>query len=238
MISLIVPLYNEGDQVTSLIDHIGSLEGINEVILVDASDQGESRRHIDNLDPGRSNASAFDSPRYHIVRSGQPGRALQMNEGAAIASQPILIFLHCDTRLPQNASTLVKRALDDQHCWGRFAVKLDEKLWPYRLIGTMINLRSRLRSLATGDQCIFVTARAFRDVGGFPCISLMEDIALSKALSKLSSPALVATPVVTSARRWQKLGIVRTIVLMWKLRLLYWLGYPPERLSIMYKNVR
>ena len=161
-----------------------------------------------------------------------------MNLGAGETQYDIIAFLHCDTLLPTNAGDLILHALSKEKVWGRFDVQLDKVEWPYRLIGTMINLRSRTRNLATGDQVIFVRRDAFNQVGGFPDIRIMEDIAISKQLSALSKPALIDTPVITSARRWATGGITKTILLMWKMRFMFWVGISPNRLKEMYSDAR
>ena len=233
MISLSLPLYNEASQAEALVQHLLTIDGIAERILVDASNQASSKQTIQQL------AEKYqDDPSFKIVDAPQPGRSLQMNYGASLASQPVLLFLHCDTRLPPATVDLVAKSLNAQHQWGRFDIQLDRKQWPFRLIGAMVNLRSRVRNLATGDQAIFITADLFKTARGYPEIPLMEDIALSKILSQHSPPSLITTPVTTSARRWEQSGITRTILLMWKLRLLFWLGHSPERLAAMYQTIR
>ncbi|NKB76934.1 MAG: glycosyltransferase [Gammaproteobacteria bacterium] len=233
MISLVIPLYNEERQVESLVAHVVGLAGIGEIILVDASDQKASRKIV--LDCLRE--TGF-SDRVKLLHCDRAGRAWQMNMGARAATQPILLFLHCDTRLPDDASALVASALTGEISWGRFDVRLDQSGWVFRLIETMINLRSRCRKLATGDQGIFVKTRLFLEIDGFPDIPLMEDISLSRVLAQYGKPALVSSPVITSARRWSKAGVVKTIFLMWKLRFLFWLGSSPEKLALMYRHVR
>lgn len=231
MISIIAPLYNEGDNIAGLVEHLASLENLHEVLLVDASDQQDSIASFES-------ARQLNPSPLRFIRGESRGRAAQMNAGAAAASGDILLFLHCDSRLPDEAITLVEKEIQSGYQWGRFDVALDAPGAIYRLIESMIRLRSRLRRLATGDQGIFITADLFRRCGGFPEVELMEDIALSRILKKNSKPALITTPLVTSARRWQKRGAISTILLMWKLRLLYWAGVEPSRLSQMYGDER
>lgn len=231
MISIIVPLYNEGDNVTGLVEHLAELENAQEVLLVDASDQHESLAALENVQ--------LSSPSlFRFVRCDARGRASQMNTGAAAARGAILLFLHCDSRLPAGAMELIEGKIRDGCHWGRFDVVLDAPGLVFRLIEKMINLRSRLRRLATGDQGIFITSGLFKQCQGYPEIELMEDIAICRSLKAHSRPALITTPLVTSARRWQKRGAISTILLMWKLRLLYWLGVEPARLSQMYGDER
>ncbi len=164
-----------------------------------------------------------------------PGRARQMNQGAAAAGGDILLFLHADTLLPRTAADSVTAALTgDRHHWGRFDVRLSGRHPGLRLVATMMNLRSRISAIATGDQAIFVSRRAFVSVGGFPDIALMEDIALSRRLKRLGRPACLRPAVITSSRRWQDNGILPTILLMWRLRLAYYCGADPERLARRY----
>ena len=162
------------------------------------------------------------------------GRAAQMNAGAAACPAQVLLFLHADTRLPDNADTLVQRATLARHGWGRFDVYIDSPALMLRIVGGAMNLRSRWTGIATGDQAMFVRHALFSAVGGFPDIPLMEDIALSTALKKHGPPACLRQRVTTSARRWQRCGVWRTIGLMWRLRAAYFLGADPARLATEY----
>jgi len=162
------------------------------------------------------------------------GRGAQMNAGARAARGEALVFLHADTRMPADAPQRVGEALKN-HAWGRFDVTLDGRHPLLGVVACAMNLRSRLTGIATGDQAIFVR-RA--DFPGFPEIPLMEDIAFSRAMKRLGPPACLRARVRTSARRWEAGGVLRTIVLMWRLRLLYALGAPPERLARVYADHR
>ena len=160
-----------------------------------------------------------------------------MNAGAGAASGRVLLFLHADTRLPPGWDRAVRDATGVQgREWGRFDVRLDGPHPMLRVVERAMNLRSRLSGIATGDQAIFVTRDAFRAAGGFPDIELMEDVALSRALRARSRPACLRERVVTSSRRWERGGIARTIVLMWRLRFEYALGADPGRLARMYRE--
>ncbi len=240
MISIIAPLYNEGQNVEGLVSHLQDLRGLHEAILVDASDQTESREILKSIleSIDRRRQPEPGKPLIRVISTDQPERSRQMNRGAVAATGDILLFLHCDTRLPADAIAMVEREVSGQRQWGRFDVALESRGWIYRLIENMIRLRSRIRSLATGDQGIFVTASLFNRVNGFPPICLMEDVAMSKLLKQHSSPLLINPPVITSARRWQNRGAIRTILLMWKLRFLFWVGIDPQRLGEMYGNER
>jgi rSAM/selenodomain-associated transferase 2 len=168
---------------------------------------------------------------------GRPGRgrAVQMNAGAAAASADRLLFLHADTRLPPLADVQVLQALAGGACWGRFDVRIDGRPPMLRVVAALMNLRSRLSGIATGDQAIFVSRAAFVQVGGYPVQPLMEDIELSRRLKRLGRPACLRTQVCTSGRRWEQRGVWRTIVLMWWLRWRYWRGEPAARLAQAYR---
>ena len=168
-----------------------------------------------------------------LLRSDK-GRARQMNAGAAAASGDALLFLHADTRLPADADRMIFRALE-KACWGRFDVKIESRHRALRVVACAMNLRSRLTGIATGDQAIFVRRDAF---AGFPPIPLMEDIAFSRQMKRSMRPACIRERVSTSGRRWEAHGIVRTVLLMWRLRLLYALGVAPERLARRYADAR
>jgi rSAM/selenodomain-associated transferase 2 len=165
-----------------------------------------------------------------------------MNTGAGAAHGDLFLFLHVDTLLPEQALSLLQKMMQGHgnhphgnHLWGRFDIRLDSQHWMFRVIETMMNLRSRLTSVSTGDQAIFVSRDLFNSVGGFPEIALMEDIAISKLLREHALPVNLSQRVTSSARRWQNRGILNTIWLMWKLRLYYFLGASPERLARMYR---
>ncbi len=226
MISIIIPTYNEGRRPLALVDSLAGLPGFGEIIIVDASDDGLSDESLQDIRGGG---------RARVVPARDKGRAAQMNQGAEMAGFENLLFLHCDTRLPADAATRVEHVLGHRH-WGRFDLRLDAAGWQFRLIGCMINLRSRLTRIATGDQAMFARKDFFMAQGGFAGIALMEDIEFSRRVGKRSRPGLVTSPVTTSARRWIRHGTVRTIVLMWKLRLLYRLGVNPDRLAAMYRT--
>ena len=225
-LSIIIPVFNEAANISAaLIDLCSLRERGTEIIVVDGGSQDETlalaRPHCDH---------AITSPR---------GRATQQNAGARIAMGEALLFLHIDTQLPDNVDTLVNAALTaDSTVWGRFDVTLNpenSRSHPMlNVIGEMMNFRSRITGIATGDQCIFVRKSAFDAVGGFPQIPLMEDIALCKALKRISAPACLRERVTTSARRWQIHGVWRTIMLMWWLRFAYWLGVSPAKLARWY----
>ena len=185
----------------------------------------------------RDRTRSVASPLCDRLLDAPRGRARQMNAGAAAARGLVLLFLHADTRLPCGWAEQVRDSLGNRgREWGRFDVRLDGAHPMLRVVERAMNLRSRLSGIATGDQAIFVTRAAFREAGGFPDIALMEDVALSRALRARSRPACPGRTAITSSRRWERHGIVRTIVLMWRLRLEYALGGDPERLARLYRG--
>jgi rSAM/selenodomain-associated transferase 2 len=221
-LSIIVPTLDEEDAVAATLAALDPLRRRGaEVIVVDGGSHDrtiqEARRLCDEV----------------ILASR--GRAAQMNAGAAAAHGKVLLFLHADTRLPEGADHLVIDGLGDgTHAWGRFDVRIAGRHLLFPLIAAMMNLRSRLTGIATGDQAMFVTASAFTAVGGFPDIPLMEDIVLSRRLKGLGRPLCLRARALTSGRRWQKHGVMRTIVTMWQLRLAFYLGAAPEELAERY----
>jgi rSAM/selenodomain-associated transferase 2 len=170
------------------------------------------------------------------VITSPPGRGAPMNAGAVLGSGDALLFLHADTTLPEDADALIAAALAHRP-WGRFDIRIAGRHPFLAVIARMINWRSRVTGIATGDQAIFITREAFLAVGGFPDLPLMEDIAISQRLKRLCRPFCITTPVVTSGRRWEQNGVLHTILLMWSLRLSYYLGVEPARLARLYGPV-
>lgn len=189
------------------------------------------------VDGGSTDATtAIAESQCDRVLRTSPGRALQMNSGAAVASGDLFLFLHADTRLPSTALAEVTMAADTgDDCWGRFDVRLDARATVYRVIETLMNWRSRLSGIATGDQAIFVTRELFERCGGYPSIALMEDVALSRILRREAAPICPRSRVTTSARRWQRDGVAATVVKMWWLRAAFALGASPNRLRAVYE---
>lgn len=221
-LSIIIPTLNEAGGIVDALARLQPLRSLgHEVILVD----GGSEDLTTSLA-----ASLVDR-----LLTAPPGRALQMNAGAASATGSVLLFLHADTRLPSGADGIIERALTSSaREWGRFDVAIDGRHPLLRVVAWFMNLRSRRSGIATGDQAIFVRRTTFVGVGSFPELPLMEDIALCRLLKRESEPVCLRARVVTSARRWESHGVVRTIALMWRLRLAFWLGASPERLSRSY----
>ncbi len=219
-LSIIVPVLNEAQGIAAFLAPLQALRELgHEVIVVDG-------------DSSDSTADAARTLADHVVTSPR-GRAIQMNCGARIGSGDALIFLHADTQLPDHAPGLIEKALM-HHAWGRFDVKIAGHSGWLPVIAAMMNLRSRLTGIATGDQAIFVSRAAFDAVGGYADQPLMEDIELSKRLKRIGPPACLRARVVTSGRRWERHGAWRTILLMWRLRLDYWRGVPAEQLAARY----
>ncbi len=221
-LSVIVPVLNDAAALQERRDEWRALgRAVHELIIVD----GGSR------DGSPEVARAF-APTFCSTGAG---RARQMNEGARRASGDVLLFLHADTRLPEGAPERITQALTGGvGVWGRFDVRLSGDHWSCRVVEATMNWRSRLTGIATGDQAIFVRRRAFERAGGFPPIPLMEDIALSRILRRVRRPLCLRERVVTSSRRWEREGVLRTIFLMWYLRLAYALGADPARLHRIY----
>ena len=174
-----------------------------------------------------------------VVMSSPRGRARQMNAGGHVAEGEVLLFLHADTDLPQGCLQLLTDALNDpQVVGGRFDVRLDAEGWPFRMIETLMNVRSRMTKISTGDQAIFVRHAVFQKMGGYPELELMEDVEFSRRLKREGRIACLRERVTTSARRWQRDGVARTIVKMWMLRLCHFLRVSPARLRVHYADTR
>ena len=172
---------------------------------------------------------------FIVLRTAR-GRAKQMNVGASQSSGDVLLFLHADTRLPQGAARHIELALaNKKSCWGRFDVCITGRHYMLRVISRLMNWRSRLTGIATGDQAIFVRRAVFEHLRGFPDQPLMEDVELSKRLLAFSRPACIAHCVTTSGRRWEARGVWRTILLMWRLRWAYWRGTDAGELARLYQ---
>ena len=220
-ISIIIPVLNEAETIQSFLQALQPLrkQG-HEVVLVDG--------HSDD------DTCALARPLVDRMFSSQPGRARQQILGAKMSTGQVLLFLHADTKLPEKAEQVILSALAQGFFWGRFDVQLSGSHWLFRMIEKMMNWRSCLTGIATGDQSLFVAKMLYNDVGGMPAIELMEDIELSKRLLKFCKPACLKSIVITSSKRWEKNGILRTILFMWSLRLQYFFGIKPEVLVKKY----
>jgi rSAM/selenodomain-associated transferase 2 len=219
-LSIIVPVLEEAGCIADALTGLGPFRRRGAEIVV--------------VDGGSTDATvALARPLADRVVVAQRGRGAQMNAGAAAASGAVLLFLHADTRLPDDADHLVREGLAHSgRAWGRFDLRIAGAHPLLPLIAAMVNLRSRATGIATGDQAMFMTRAAF--AAGFPDISVMEDIAMSKRLKHLGPPLCIAGPVVTSGRRWESHGVVRTVLLMWWLRCAFFFGANPARLARHY----
>lgn len=225
-LSVIIPALNEAGCIRELCTALQPLRRHgHEVILVDGGSDDQTL--------------ALGKPLVDIVLSSARGRALQMRAGAAAANGMILWFLHADIGVPDNPDQLILEALENgRKDWGRFDVSLSDRHIVLRTVAYLMNLRSCISAIATGDQGIFVRRSLYEQIGGIPALPLMEDIALSRALKKHGRPACIRQRLVTSARRWQKHGITRTILTMWVLRFAYFIGISPLHLAKYYATYR
>lgn len=220
-LSVVIPTLNEADSIVhTLLPLQRWRKDFLEIILCDAG--------------STDNTLNLAQPLCDRIEQTAPGRALQMNAGAARACGEFILFLHADTQLPETLNTLVTVWQQENTCWGFFPVRLTGRHPLLRMVETSMNWRSRLTSVATGDQCLFMTRKLFQQQGGFDEIPLMEDIALSKRLRRVHKPRVEGVAVMTSSRRWEAKGIVRTIVFMWRLRLAYFMGASPHDLVKLY----
>ncbi|MBI2182690.1 MAG: TIGR04283 family arsenosugar biosynthesis glycosyltransferase [Deltaproteobacteria bacterium] len=223
-ISVILPVLNEEKTIGPTLAAVMALHP-HEIVVVDGGSTDRTRRI--SVEAGAK-----------VLMTG-PGRARQMNRGALDASGDVLLFLHADTRLPASALRDIAAALNDaRYVGGRFDVELDSDRWLLNLVSFMISLRSRLSKIGTGDQAIFVRRETFAELGGFPEMPLMEDIAFCRMLKRIGDVACLKSKVVTSARRWETDGVWRTIFKMWTLKLLYLAGVSPARLKRFYADTR
>lgn len=221
-LSIILPVLDEATGIIVCLSALASARAAGvEIIVADGGSQdGTAQRAAPLAD--------------HVLNAPR-GRARQMNAGAAIATGDVLLFLHADTQLPDTAFAALETAMAAGAQWGRFDVDIVGRHPMFSVIAALINLRSRLSGIATGDQAIFVRREVFAEVGGFPDLRLMEDIAFSDRLRKRWKPACLKARVSTSGRRWERYGLWRTIILMWTLRSAYRLGVSPEVLAHYYR---
>lgn len=221
-VSIVVPAL---DEAASLADALAALAALrtagHEVIVVDGG--------------SRDRTCEIAMPLADRILVAPRGRAIQMNVGAAFASGDYLLFLHADCRLPASGLAAIEIARIAGRRWGRFNVRLSGRSPLLPIVATLMNRRSALTGVCTGDQAIFVERALFDAVGGFPPIALMEDVALSKTLRRKAGPPLrVRDRVTASGRRWDTHGALRTILTMWQLRWAYWRGAAPEHLARRY----
>ena len=218
-LSIIIPILNEGACLDRTLDRLFAASWLDE------------RCEVILCDGGSTDESLAIAARYPCrVEHSPPGRAAQMNHGAVSARGDYLLFLHADTELPADFDP----QLLDGASWGYFHLRLDDEARAYRVIESMINWRTGLSRIAGGDQALFFERECFNSLGCFPAIPLMEDLEICRRARKLSAPRMLPHRVTSSSRRWQDNGLVRTVLLMWSLRLAYWLGVSPRRLHQLY----
>src|SRR5688500_18662028 len=222
MLSIIIPCLYDAEGIAATLAALAPLRARGAEVIV--ADGGSSDDTV-----------ARAGPLADRVIAAPRGRARQMNAGAASARGEILLFLHADALLPEAADLLIFEGLKrSRRGCGRFDVTISGRHPVLRMVERLMNLRSRLTGIATGDQAIFVTRSLFTAAGDYPDIALMEDVALSKRLKRFGPPLCLNHRLITSGRRWEKHGVLRTIVLMWRLRLAYWLGADPGKLAVRY----
>jgi rSAM/selenodomain-associated transferase 2 len=221
-LSIIMPVLDEGERIAAALDALAGMRALGtEVIVVDGGSRDATIQRA--------------RLRADLVISAPRGRAVQMNAGAAKATGDILLFLHADTQLSRHADHVVLSGLERSgRAWGRFDVTIEGRHPLLLVVGFLMNIRSRLTGISTGDQAIFARRDAFQEAGGYPEIPLMEDIALCKRLKRVSRPLCVSERVVTSGRRWEENGVLATMMLMWRLRFAYFFGADPKELARQY----
>ncbi len=232
-LAVVIPTLNEAATIAAALGRLAPLRA--RAVLVTVVDGGSTDATMVNA-----------APHADRVLHSERGRAVQMNAGARAALEvgdvSALLFLHADSELPVDADRLIERALQTSgRAWGRFDVRIAGEAPMLKVVSTMMNWRSRLTGICTGDQAIFVTRAAFEQLGGFAPIALMEDIEFSKRAKAISWPVAIGkrgTRVITSGRRWQRHGVWRTIVLMWRYRLAYFFGADPQQLAQRYRDAR
>ena len=225
-LSIVIPALNESGNIVATLTPLQTMRAHGaEVILADGG----------SIDA----TTQLATPLVDCVVKTIRGRALQMNAGAAAATGDVLLFLHADSTLPPGADQLILNGLQSEsRAWGRFDVSIEGGHFFLPVVAWFMNIRSRLTGVATGDQGLFMTADAFSRVGGFAKIPLMEDLAMCAALSKGGPPLCLRQKIITSGRRWEKQGVWRTILVMWRLRLAYFFGADPVDLHRIYYDAK
>jgi len=230
-LAIIVPVLNEIERLPILLKELTQIDA-EQIVIVDGGSTDGTIQWLENyfLSADSANKVFIQSP---------AGRSKQMNAGAEKVNQDVLLFLHADTVLPNDAKLEIEKGFSEKYVWGRFNVEFDEPGLAMNIIAFFINQRSKLSQIATGDQAIFIERNLFEKVGGFDDIALMEDVAMSKKLYKLGDAPYSSTrKVMTSARRWKQNGVFRTVLKMWWYRLAYFFGVSPDSLAQGYRNVR
>lgn len=230
-LTIIVPVLNEVERLPFLLEELAQVQ-VDQTIIVDGGSTDGSLQWLDKHFISGETES-------HILIHSDAGRAKQMNAGARQATSDVLLFLHADTVLSKEIKQEVQKAIMKDHRWGRFNISFDDPSFMMNIIAFFMNVRSKLSQVATGDQAMFIDRSLFEEVSGFDDIALMEDVAMSKKLVKLAyAPYSSSHRVITSARRWKKNGVLRTVVKMWWYRLAYYLGVSPDFLAQGYRNIR
>lgn len=221
-ISIIIPVLNEAKTIKKLLTNLPNTPDV-ELIVVDGESHDETVAIVKSLGIK--------------ILSSSSGRAMQMNAGAAIATGDIFLFLHADTILPLGFPEMITKALAETGIIaGAFELAIDAEVRGIRVVEKMVNLRSHLFFLPYGDQAIFLKAHIFKQLDGFPQLPIMEDFVLIRHLKKLGKIAILPVPVVTSGRRWQKLGVVKTTLINQLIIIGYYLGISLEKLALWYRN--
>ena len=214
-VSFVIPVLNEGDHIDTLLRRLRSTYPEAELVVVDGGSGDDTVPQA--------------MPLCDVLLLGERGRASQMNLGGRAARREYLLFLHADS-FPGVSGPRLADYLADRPQWGFCRVRLSGSAAAFRVIEWFMNLRSTVTGIATGDQMLFLRRELFEETGGFEPIPLMEDIAYCRRLRRVATPRALREPVVTSSRRWEARGIVRTVLQMWGLRLAYFLGASPARL--------
>ncbi|MBZ0170677.1 glycosyl transferase [Candidatus Methylomirabilis lanthanidiphila] len=222
MLSVIIPVLNEAENLERLLPHLCVTCPEAEVIVVDGGSEDKTSAVVRRF------------PRVRLL-SSERGRARQMNAGAKVANGECLLFLHADTLLPAGAEAAILEAVSSPDIVaGRFDVRFDNLRPVFKVIAFFINLRSRVTKICTGDQALFVRRRTFEELGGYPDIPLMEDVEFAKRLKRKGAMSCLRLKVTTSARKWEQGGVLRVVLLMWMLRFCYFVGVRPEQVHRWY----
>jgi rSAM/selenodomain-associated transferase 2 len=229
-VAVVLPVLNEASCLGECLADLRQSHAVDEILVVDGGSTDASVEMVCRL----MSEDVGDVQAVPCLIQAPRGRACQMHAGALAANSDVLLFLHADVKLPEDAVEAVRAAILQGYLWGRFDVRLSGRNFLFRIIERLMNWRSAATGIATGDQAIFVRQDVYGMLGGYAPMDLMEDIEFSRRLKWIGRPARLHGPVRVSARRWEEKGILRTVLLMWTLRLLYWLGISPARLARWY----